>query len=267
MLMNRMKTARVLTAVLVLMLCLIGLSSRLLPVSASENGGRVYDDAADLLTDAEEATLAAQMEELSAKYGAEFYMATYNAYGYSDDFVGDDYCASVEDISRFDAVLFVITYDRYDGEYYYDIYIYGRADSAISDKEVNYILDADAVYNNIKSGKLSDGAAAFFDLSAKAYDGRVGVSYAVIIPVCAVLAILISLLVVKGVKDSYSRKHASADYPLDRFARLELTARSDTFAGTAVTRSYSPRSRSSGGGGRSGGSSAHGGGSGHRGGR
>ncbi len=235
-----------------------------LPIGAADPP-RVYDTTADLLSDADEAALTAKLDALSEKHGIDFYLATYRAKNRSDDFYGDDYCDEVSDISRADAVLLIITYDRSDGNYYYDIYAYGRPDQRISDKEVNYILDADGVYNNIKSGRIVEGAEQFFDLSAKGYKGRVGVSYAIIIPVCAVLAILISLLVVKGVKDSYSKKHASVDYPLDRFAKLELTARSDTFTGTAVTRTYSPPSKSSGGGG--GGRSAHGGGGGHRGGR
>ncbi len=265
MLMNREGTSRARrgASVVALIFCLVlCVSLWILPTQAAADA-RVYDDTADLLSDAEQTALETQMAELSAKYDVELYMATYRARNYADDFVGDDYCRVVRNLNSTNAILLIVTYDESDRGYYYDIYTYGRANRAVSDKEVNYILDADAVYDNLKSGSLFAGAGAFFNLAGKAYDGRVGVSFAIIIPVCAVLAGLISLLVVKGVKDSYAKKHASVDYPLDRFARLELTAESDTFAGTFVTHTRSPRGGSSGGGGRS----THGGGGGHRGGR
>jgi hypothetical protein len=50
-------------------------------------------------------------------------------------------------------------------------------------------------------------------------------------------------------------------YPLDRYAKLELTHESDSYVTEHTTRTYSPRSSGSGGGSR------HGGGGGHRGGR
>ena len=78
-----------------------------------------------------------------------------------------------------------------------------------------------------------------------------------------VLGVLIGVLVAWGVASSYSRRHPTVDYPLDRYARLELIAESDTFAGKAITRTYVPRSNGGGGGG----GSRHGGGGGHRGGR
>ena len=64
-----------------------------------------------------------------------------------------------------------------------------------------------------------------------------------------------------GVVAAYKHKKASVDYPLDRYATLELTKEKDSFVRQYTTRTYSPRSSSSGGGSR------HGGGGGHRGGR
>ena len=232
-----------------------------LPMPAAEKG-RVFDPA-ELLTPDEETALSARMEALSAEYRVELYFATYRADHVFDDYLGDKYCAEIRNLRSEDAVLLIVTYDELYDEYFYDMYTYGRADRRISGTEVDYILDKGAVYNNLKSGRVAEGSEAFFEWSGKAYEGRVGVSYAIIIPVCAVIGLLIGWGVCCGVSASYKRKHSSVDYPLDRFAKLDLTSESDTFVTKTVTRSRVPRSNASGGGG----SSSHGGGGGHRGGR
>ncbi len=233
----------------------------LLPVSASAD--RVYDPAeVDMLTDAEEAYLEERMEALSSQYGVQFYFATYEADGYRDDYIGDEYCRDIRDLWKEDAVLLIVTYDTYDGKYYYDMYTYGAANSRIRSPEVNYVLDHDDVYGHLKGGEIKTGAEAFFEQSGEAYVGRVGASYAIIVPVCLVIALCIALGVCAGVVASYRQKRASVDYPLDRFAKLELTGQSDAFITKTVSRTYVPRNNS-----RSGGGSSHGGGGGHRGGR
>lgn len=251
-------TKRVMAFVLVT-LCLV--ACLCLPAAAT-NTERVYDPF-DVLDAAETEGLTRQLNELSAEYGVEMYFAAYIAYNRFDDFYGDDYCATVKDLRGRDAVLLVVTYEMFNGNYYYNMYTYGEANYAISQKEVDYILDSRGVYNNIKSGYVAEGAEAFFDWSAQAFVGRVGVSWGVIIAVSAIIAIVIALIVCGGVVASYNRKRASVDYPLDRYAKLELTHESDSFVREYVTRTYSPRS--SGGGGSGG--RRHGGGGGHRGGR
>lgn len=252
---NRSKTlaALLVATLLVAVLCC-------LPIGAAEIG-RVYDPA-DLLTDAEEASLDTQLTDLSATYGAELYMATYTAEHYYDDFIGDEYCRDIRNLRGEDAVLLIVTYDLSDGRYYYDLYTYGSANHAISQKEVDYILDSHDVYDNIKSGRVALGAEAFFDLSAQAFEGRVGASWAVVIGVSAIIAVVIALIVCAGVVASYKKKKASVDYPLDRYAKLNLTVEKDSFVREYTTRTYVPRSNGS-----SGGGSRHGGGGGHRGGR
>ncbi len=246
-----------LLAVLLLTACLF-----LLPTAAL-TPTRVYDPAgADLLTADEESYLNTRLDELSAEHGVEFYLATYVAYNRFDDFLGDDYCVEVQPLRGKTAILLVITYDRSDRTYYYDMYTYGRADSRISGTEVDYILDDSEVYPNLKGGRLCAGAEAFFTRSAEAYQGRLGASFAVIIPICAAIAALIAWGIVAGVKATYRKKPRSAEYPLDRYATLKLTREKDSFAGQSVSRSYVPRSNGSRGGG-----SSHGGGGGHRGGR
>ena len=230
-----------------------------LPLSAAESE-RVYDPS-DMLNATEAAELTAILNRLSTEHGVEMYLATYLAKGPYDDFYGDDYCHRVKDIEDTDAVLLVVTYERLNDTYYYDMYTYGEANYAINQKEVNYILDDYDVYDNLKGGHVYDGCEAFFTLSAEAFTGRVGMAWSVIIFLSAAISIGIAFAVRGAVIAVYRKKKASVDYPLDRYARLELTHESDSFVREYTTRTYSPRSSGSGGGSR------HGGGGGHRGGR
>lgn len=236
-----------------------------LPLSAAESE-QVYDPA-KMLNDTETVQLEALLDRLSRENGVELYLATYDAKSYGDKYIGDDYCDTVRDLNGTDALLLVVTHDPHDPfedyEYFYNVYTYGEAEYAVNSKEINYILDDPDVYNNLKNGYILDGCEAFFTLSAQAYTGRVGMAWSVIIFLSAAISVGIAFAVRGAVVASYRKKHASVDYPLDRFAKLELTHESDAFVREYTTRSYSPRSSSSGGGG----GGRHGGGGGHRGGR
>ena len=249
------KTAALLLAVLCLSVCFV------LSVSAEAEAGRVYDPEG-MLNPTEQAALATLLEELFAEAGVELYMATYVADDRYDDFYGDDYCTRVKNLRSTDAVLLVVTYEKRNRTYYYNMYTYGEANYAISQKEVNYILDTSDLCNNLKSGYVYEGSVAFFEMSATAFTGRVGAPWAVVIVISAVISLIIALAVRAGIVASYKKKKASVDYPLDRFAKLDLTHESDRFVREYTTRTYSPRSSSS-----SGGGGRHGGGGGHRGGR
>ena len=77
------------------------------------------------------------------------------------------------------------------------------------------------------------------------------------------LIMIIALAICGGVVYSYKKKKASVDYPLDQYAKLNLTKSNDNFVREYTTRTYCPRSNGNSGGG----GSRHGGGGGHRGGR
>ena len=168
-----MKTKSIVAA-LALWMCLAALIGCFAVLPASAAAGRVYDPA-NMLTDAEEVTLAAHMDALSAQYGVELYMATYDADHLFDDEWGDEYCRKVQNLYGRDAVLLIVTYDELDRMFYYDMYTYGEANYAIRQTEVNYILDQRDVYRNIKSGRVAAGATAFFDQTALCFTERVGV--------------------------------------------------------------------------------------------
>ena len=243
-------------ALLLTLLCLVAVL--VFPAAAEET--RVYDPSG-MLTEAEASSLAARMDELSTEYGVEFYFATYVAENRYDDFYGDDYCTRVQNLNGTDAVLLVVTYEEFNRTYYYNMYTYGDANYDINQKEVNYILDDSDVYYNLKGGEIYDGAKAFFELSATAFEGRLGAPWILVILVSAVIALIIGLAVCAGVVASYKKKRASVDYPLEHFAKLELTREKDSFVREYTTRTYVPRSNGGSGGSR------HGGGGGHRGGR
>ena len=190
-----------------------------------------------------------------------FYIATHESMYNDLSYVGNDFLYEHGLTYSGNIVLLVITLDH--GTYYYDMYTYGNATDRISDKEVDYILDHDDVFDNLKGGELEEGASAFVTLSAKAYNGRVGVSYLTIGIVSFLIALVIGIIACVGVKSAYSMKKKSVDYPLHKFAKMELTEHQDVFTGSFVTK----RIIESNSGSRGGGGGGRGGGGGHRGGR
>ena len=192
-----------------------------------------------------------------------FYIATHESLYNDLAYVGNDFLYEHGLTYSGNIVLLVITLDH--GTYYYNMYTYGNATNRIRDQEVDFILDHDDVYPNIKSGKLLEGASAFMSLAVKAYDGRIaGASYVTIVIVSFVIALIIGVVACVGVKSAYSMKKKSVDYPLNKFAKLELTDQKDVFTGSFVTKRIIDTD--SGGRGGSGGG-GRGGGGGHRGGR
>jgi uncharacterized membrane protein YgcG len=149
--------------------------------------------------------------------------------------------------------------------YYYDMYTYGEAWDMFSNSDVDRILDDFGVYNNLKSGRIYEGCDAFFTLSHQtvseyraeqaAKEAREPLMVALVGIGVAVLAAGITVLVV--VLRYRTKKHGES-YPLDHYAKLQLTRQEDRFVGSHVTRvriqsSSGSGGRSGGGGGRRGG--------------
>lgn len=248
---------------MVLMLCLTAVL--MLSVSA-EKTVKSVDDYAELLTSADEARIGESIREAEAATDCDFYVMTWRIpsgimeYDYTHRYTGEMFLRE-NGLSQSENIVILIISVQGD-LFYYDMYTYGDAYGRIQQKEVNYILDHDTVYPALKSGKLADGACAFLTLSAQGYNGRVGVSYWIIAIVALCVALLIGGIACWSVYAAYTKRPRSVDYPLDRYAKLELTAKKDHFAGTFVTRRVIQSSSGGGGGG-----SFHGGGGGHRGGR
>ena len=241
-------------------LCILLLAVLALPAFAQADGQRVFDGGA-MLTAAEEQRIASVIADLESQTDCDFYFATYKLSavdrvgGRSN--LGESFLRE-KCLSNRDNIVILTVYLDFD-TYYYNMFTYGSAMSNINDKEVDYILDHPAVYDHIKGSDLAGGAESFFALSAKAYRGRVGASYAIIGGISLMIGTTIGAISCFGVWKSYKRKKRPIDYPLDRYAKMELVEHDDVFTGSFVTRRVI---QSSSGGGRSGG-----GGGGHRGGR
>ena len=246
---------------ILLISCILLMAVLILPTCALTDGQRVFDGG-ELLSAAEEQRIANAIANTKTPSECDFYFVTFKGTEVrragGREFLGDRFLR--ENGLSDDDTIIVLTVYRENNTYYYDVFTYGNAYSNISDKEIDYILDHPTVYDNIKGGNLAGGAESFFALSAKAYRGRVGVSYVIIGSVSLVIGALIGSVACFGVWKSYKRKKRPVEYPLDRYAKMELREQEDVFTGSFVT----SRVIQSNSGGRSGGG---GGGGGHRGGR
>ena len=245
---------------IVLFTCILLLAVLALPTLAQTDGQRVFDGG-ELLTLAEEQKIANAIADAESQTNCDFYFATYSKSTIYEmggrGALGRSFLRQ-HGLSEDDNIVILTVYSD-SSTYYYDMFTYGSAAFNINDKEVDYILDRPSVYDHIKSGDIAGGAESFFALSAKANRGRVGVSYVIIAIIALIIGGAIGGAACFGVWKSYKRKKRPVEYPLDRYAKMELKEHADQFTGSFVTR----RVIQSSSGGRSGG----GGGGGHRGGR
>lgn len=246
----------------VLMLCLL-LCSLFVPGASAEDesasdGLTGVIDASELLNELEEQEINEALAKASEEMGIPICAYVFEYVG--REVWGEDYLAARGLSEDDDLVLMIVTVRRF--EINYDLYTYGDAYFKINEKEVDYILDDSDVYYNIKDGEIAKGLCAYAELSAQAYCGRLGVSWVLILIVALVIGGIVAFIGVKSIAESYKRKNPSTSYPLDRFAKLELTHESDREIGKFVTTTIV----STGGRGGHGGSRS-GGGGGHRGGR
>ncbi len=127
--------------------------------------------------------------------------------------------------------------------YYYDMYTFGAANDIFSDDAVNTILDNTDVYRKLKSGDVSGGSLDFFNLCTDLilYEAEREAAYEAakpfrILRLSLIVAVLAGGLTALGITLHYRRKKRGSSYPLDRYARLNLTLREDRFVGSFVTR-------------------------------
>ena len=162
-------------------------------------------------------------------------------------------------------IVILVLIDNYDRNY--DFYTYGDATRAISDREVDLILDHSSVYNNIKSGRFYDGVLGVIKQTNKYVksDGdSLGARFVSCLGIGAFVGITVAVIWGICIITSYKKKQRSASYPLERYARLDLKRRDERFIGVYKTRRLI---QSSSGGGSRGGGRSSGGGGGRRGGR
>lgn len=230
-------------------------------------------DLLGLLSEEEEKRLSSSARKDT--HGISFYLITMQT-AYADDYLTDGEIYTMLDLPEWylqktHAVVLVVRMTGANNKFYYDMYTYGDAVDVFSDYDVNRILDEDTVYDSLKAGNVKNGAAAFFELCADEIDGHYKALAAkerrkpLVVVLIAVSAGLVAAGgSVLGVVLYYRKKQHGITYPLDRYAKLNLTHREDRFVGSYVTR-VRIQSSSSNGGSRGGGS--RGGGGGRRGGR
>ena len=180
-------------------------------------------------------------------------------------------------ITREDDAVVLAVYQTSDGTYHYDIYTFGAAADAFSDDDIDEVLDAPAVYNNLKTGKIEAGVKAFLTACGKvearfvaeeeADAARAEKWEATRVPrgiaVTLIVFVIAGGIAMLAVALVYRKKVHGETYPLDRYAKLHLTREVDRFVGSYITRVRVNTNNGSSGGSHGGG----GGGGGHRGGR
>ena len=228
-----------------LLLLLLFISA--LTLTASAHATTVLDDG-DLISDEQARILEGGCN--CAYFDVNYYYVTRaNASTYPSDSDMRRICGIAEDEAAI--VLLVRTYK---GTYYYDMYTFGEAHSIFSDADVDAVLDAPDVYDNIKSGEIYSGMRAFSNHCHRV----VGEHYEALqerrerAPLTAlligvILGVLAAGITVLCVFLYYRKKRHGESYPLDRYARLNLTQANDIFIGSHVTR-VRVQSSSSGGG-------------------
>lgn len=243
------------------MLLLIALVVCFLMPVAADGGIPAVTDRADLLSKSEEAALVSAVKATTGRLGCPVALVTYSDPDPDDNYIGVDFLR--ENGLTMDDNLLLLIVKREKSSYYYDLYLYGVAETQITKGEVDTVLDTPEVFSNLKSGRTAEGLHAFLQVTEAegTDDDRRLNPYLATLVWAFPLSLVIALAACIGVKIRYSMKLKSVDYPLDRYARLELTEHDDQFVGRTVTR----RTIQSSSGGSSGGS--RGGGGGHAGGR
>ncbi len=217
-----------------------------------ENDRMVYD-VANIISEADEARIN---EEAKKATNARFLVFTHNADNGSKLY-GEDILPTLGLDDNDDVVIFVITLAN--SKYYCDLYTYGVADRRIDDGEVKKISEISP--QTIPQNKLGDVMSRRVEMANSAME----LPYLTIVIVAIILGIVAGGIAVGVVIGKYKMRLQPTNYPLDRYAQMELTHKNDVFlrSRVAVTR---VQSSSSSRGGRSGGGSSFGGGGGHRGG-
>lgn len=229
----------------------------MLPASATVYAeDSILQDKIDLFSEKQEAEIMSSISHFIDERNCHMLILT-DTIVYQNDYAIRDVLQSLRSTD-----LIVLTISLSDGVYYYNLFTYGNAYQKLSDSDVNAILDADGVYDNIKNGNAYEGVLAFIDMT----DARMGVFsfkpelVSGILVISLITALICCIIVVAR----YKMKIKPTNYPLDRFAKLSLTEEKDIFTGSFVTKRRVSSSSSSGGRSGGGGGGRSGG---HRGGR
>ncbi len=238
--------------ILVLSLCLT--CALALSVSAGTPYYMIFDDAGLLEYSQEESIkengLAAMREANMGDVEINIIITPHFSYSYSDAMRNTHILTEDQDM-----ILLVIYWDSFRDYYEYEVVTFGKAQRAISNARQDDI--ADAIYSDVKAGRLAEACSDFMRLSAEAYRTEMEIRIPRIVGISLGAGALGALIAVLSVVLSYRRKKRSPSYPLKEFSQMTLTLSDDICTGRNVTKvrlsSSSGSSGSSGGrgGGRS----------------
>lgn len=241
-----MTLKRTLLAVSVVVLLLT-----LFAVTASAKTSAVVDDAG-LFSAEETASIEEKAKAAGEKYGVRFFIITTEDYVEADKYNWGLRFINNNGLDENDNMIFLVISNRR-GEIHYYMYYYGMPAKRISDDEVDEILD-DYTVAGIKNANYAAAAERFIELAGKA----TRVNWFVIVFVALLVGGVAGGVTAGAIYGQYKKKLQSTIYPLDKYAKLTLKDKKDTFIGKHTATVII----SSGSGGRSGG----GGGGGHSGG-
>lgn len=242
----RMTLKRTLLAVSVVVLLLT-----LFAVTASAKTSAVVDDAG-LFSTEEISSIEKAAEAAGEKYGVRFFIITTEDYVEADKYNWGLRFINNNGLDENDNMIFLVISNRR-GEIHYYMYYYGMPAKRISDDEVDEILD-DYTVAGIKNANYAAAAERFIELAGKA----TRVNWFVIVFVALLVGGIAGGVTAGAIYGQYKKKLQSTIYPLDKYAKMTLKDKKDTFIGKHTATVII----SSGSGGRSGG----GGGGGHSGG-
>lgn len=217
-------------------------------------------DAADLLTDAEEAVLTERLDAVSAKYGVDVVIVTADTLeGKSPMAYADDYY-DYHDYAP-DGILLLVSMEDRD----YWISTTGSCIRSFTDAGISYI--SDRFLPDLSAGDYAGAFAVFVDTTGEFLaQAESGDPYDIFhmpemprepfgwtrVAVCAVIAFIFGLIVIGSMKKkmhSVSYQRAATQYV--RPGSLNVTLAQDFFLYRTVTRVARPKESSSSGGGSS----------------
>lgn len=240
------------------------------PCYAAEEGALRLVDGADLLTDSEESSLTAKLDEISIRQSCDIVVVTTDSLGdenitaYADDYFDYNGYGIGEDKSGI--LLLISMTGGGHGDYWMSTTGYGI--TAFTDAGIQYIGDAFKPY--LKDGEYAEALDSFAENCDKFLtQAKKGSPYDIDhmpkdpynIPLNIAIGLLIGLViafvvvsVMKSKLKSVSLKGSASDYVKN--GSLNLTESNDIFLYRTISRHARPKETSSGGGG-GGGSSTH----------
>ena len=218
----------------------------LFAVTASAKTSAVVDDAG-LFSTEEISSIEKAAEAAGEKYGVRFFIITTEDYVEADKYNWGLRFINNNGLDENDNMIFLVISNRR-GEIHYYMYYYGMPAKRISDDDVDEIRDDYTVAN------YAAAAERFIELAGKA----TRVNWFVIVLIALLVGGVAGGVTAGAIYGQYNKKLQSTIYPLDKYAKMTLKDKKDTFIGKHTATVII----SSGSGGRSGG----GGGGGHSGG-